>query len=1290
MGQDPEDHKSYEASLFSLDSLVPIEELKLLLKNLGDACESCCAIVRHPTPGEGALLRHYETYLQPGAKPPSPATLEKMREELHTLTGGEFQEIPADYSRNAANAEREALIQPKSRDISYGRRGFCDLLRKSPLLDLRCYYCNYLRSSEAFRKREGVDYLCHAGLADMVAPIVVGNVHVADLFLGQNYSPINEERLKQLFKISGLETTHDIAFEHLLDEYNILQREAPKANAKRLKRYKGLLFDLANSLSMQATAAASTRTFSEMWRQAHAATDLRAMLKKAMGTARHLVCYDSASVWIRDPDRKGWLKCLFSDYGEDHPEVYQHGLHETEGLGGKAMQATSTFVLPSRAKVADVPVPEAYRKIRQARDLGTFLGTPIRSGKEQRGFVEFGSHTEDAFWPGTISIAEDIARYVGLFLQFKTDFAAVLADMVNDGSPRYLPDLFVQHIRETFGALACSIFSYTHDRKQLVCDATTGIANAQERSDVRYNVSDTSLTSYVFRTGESVRVGSRRDLPAHIRHAGVADPLFPEALCDPHTGQSLTHDPQDVSALIVPMKGQDGRVVGVLRIVGKLTGDFFNEDEQRLAERISTALGHSSFPPYKLLSILRTCAAMMAAPDEPTLLFQFLTTITHGEGIGINRAILFEHDSSEHLLTRVLAVGPLDAKAAREHASTVAKATPSLSSCIDSVTDRLRILREAPLQRAISERIDLTSAPSLEATINSSNELQTDLVLPEAAERELSDQLPKLDLTRPSYAAFRLGPERTFLLLCDNINTLVEVKEAQRALVATVIAVVRRSLETMGNERREIRVRREWWMRAISIAAHNLGNKLPFIEDCLQSALDNYGKPEAEQDLQLACDRLRVAVRDVRDLRRMDVPVAPDQLVSASKLLGLVQCGLQAGKRLSIDVECKPWDGPAVTIKADIERILDAFDALLQNVYELGLDHPRASVVGEILQRDDLPRGLMVRKKSIERYLRITFADNGPGISKERKTQIFAPYLTTKPRGMGMGLPFVARVFEGHGGFVQEIGQTGKEGAKFQLYLPIDSDKAPSEAQSADLERYQSRPASPKAPSNRPALTFIQTREEGVQTSDFLDLLLVEDDEFVASRILTRFESFRFGQWRIRAARARSMLEYLQLQRKKCYHVAIVDNALLREDDKYRGREQDKAGGVNVSDHLRIWNSGIVTVLYSANFTTEECVQVMRYGAWDCIDKNARSSLVKLLKSVEEGLKAKMGGADWVQGVIEDLPVEYAGHYVAVLGGKVVEHNASLSHLEELMRQRDPSQHPVYVQVPEIAPQMEH
>lgn len=66
----------------------------------------------------------------------------------------------------------------------------------------------------------------------------------------------------------------------------------------------------------------------------------------------------------------------------------------------------------------------------------------------------------------------------------------------------------------------------------------------------------------------------------------------------------------------------------------------------------------------------------------------------------------------------------------------------------------------------------------------------------------------------------------------------------------------------------------------------------------------------------------------------------------------------------------------------------------------------------------------------------VTVADTGPGISDEFSLQLFRPFVTTKPNGMGVGLSISRTIIESHGGRIWTEPNPGG-GAMFRFTLPL-------------------------------------------------------------------------------------------------------------------------------------------------------------------------------------------------------------------------------------------------------------
>jgi signal transduction histidine kinase len=75
-------------------------------------------------------------------------------------------------------------------------------------------------------------------------------------------------------------------------------------------------------------------------------------------------------------------------------------------------------------------------------------------------------------------------------------------------------------------------------------------------------------------------------------------------------------------------------------------------------------------------------------------------------------------------------------------------------------------------------------------------------------------------------------------------------------------------------------------------------------------------------------------------------------------------------------------------------------------------------------------------ERSGDEAVAISVEDTGPGISLERMTHIFEPFVTTRAPGRGLGLAICKMIVERHGGTLSvSLGANG--GARFQTVLPI-------------------------------------------------------------------------------------------------------------------------------------------------------------------------------------------------------------------------------------------------------------
>ena len=70
--------------------------------------------------------------------------------------------------------------------------------------------------------------------------------------------------------------------------------------------------------------------------------------------------------------------------------------------------------------------------------------------------------------------------------------------------------------------------------------------------------------------------------------------------------------------------------------------------------------------------------------------------------------------------------------------------------------------------------------------------------------------------------------------------------------------------------------------------------------------------------------------------------------------------------------------------------------------------------------------------------------DRGPGVKPEDRRRVFAPDVSTKSEGMGLGLTIVEEIVRAHGGTI-EIGEREGGGAVLRFTLPVPATGAERE-----------------------------------------------------------------------------------------------------------------------------------------------------------------------------------------------------------------------------------------------------
>jgi signal transduction histidine kinase len=78
-----------------------------------------------------------------------------------------------------------------------------------------------------------------------------------------------------------------------------------------------------------------------------------------------------------------------------------------------------------------------------------------------------------------------------------------------------------------------------------------------------------------------------------------------------------------------------------------------------------------------------------------------------------------------------------------------------------------------------------------------------------------------------------------------------------------------------------------------------------------------------------------------------------------------------------------------------------------------------------------------VKTRAADGSAEISVIDRGAGIDAKHLDNIFNPFFTTKPQGVGLGLAIVSKIVDEHGGKIAVESEPGK-GSIFRVLLPME------------------------------------------------------------------------------------------------------------------------------------------------------------------------------------------------------------------------------------------------------------
>ncbi|MHB8665990.1 MAG: PAS domain S-box protein [Burkholderiales bacterium] len=217
-----------------------------------------------------------------------------------------------------------------------------------------------------------------------------------------------------------------------------------------------------------------------------------------------------------------------------------------------------------------------------------------------------------------------------------------------------------------------------------------------------------------------------------------------------------------------------------------------------------------------------------------------------------------------------------------------------------------------------------------------------------------------------------------------------------------------------------------------SSLAHELNQPLAAIANynmgCVNRLQANDYRPEellaAMQKASAQAERAGKIIRRVRDFVKKSEPNRSAVKIAEiiEEVIGFAETDARkAGVRIGVSV---PPDLPAAY--ADKIMIEQVVLNLVKNGIEAMLDTARS----------ERALAISARANGAD-FIEVNVADRGPGVPAGHSEKLFAPFYTTKPEGMGMGLNICRSIIEFHHGRLWTVANPGG-GSVFSFTLPVN------------------------------------------------------------------------------------------------------------------------------------------------------------------------------------------------------------------------------------------------------------
>ncbi|TNC97556.1 MAG: multi-sensor signal transduction histidine kinase [Gallionellaceae bacterium] len=217
------------------------------------------------------------------------------------------------------------------------------------------------------------------------------------------------------------------------------------------------------------------------------------------------------------------------------------------------------------------------------------------------------------------------------------------------------------------------------------------------------------------------------------------------------------------------------------------------------------------------------------------------------------------------------------------------------------------------------------------------------------------------------------------------------------------------------------------WGEVARRLAHEIKNPLTPIQLSAERLQHKLSTKLDEKDAQLLERATQTIVSQVAAMKNMVTDFADYARAPAPKLVKLdihqlinEVMGLYEANSSPITLRL---EANRTLVDGDATRLRQVVHNLLQNAHDALQQTAQRQI---ILSTMTTPEGM----------LKLTIADNGSGFPEHLLARAFEPYMTTKPKGTGLGLPIVKKIVEEHGGKIS-IDNQPQGGTRVSILLPL-------------------------------------------------------------------------------------------------------------------------------------------------------------------------------------------------------------------------------------------------------------